>query len=49
MLELVGFFFLVVPALALRAQQRDVNKVPYVVALIGGFASFSFLGLLGLG
>ena len=49
MLELVGFFFLVVPALALRAQQRDVNKVSYVVALIGGFASFSFLGLLGLG
>ena len=49
MLEIVGFFLIVVPALALRAQQRGVNKIPYVVALIAGFAVFWLLGLLGLG
>ena len=49
MLELVGFFLIVVPALALRAQQRGVNRAPYVVALIVGFAVFWVLSLLGLG
>jgi hypothetical protein len=46
MIEVVLFFLIVVPALALRAQQRGVNKTPYVIALIAGFALFSFLALL---
>lgn len=49
MLEIVFFFLVVVPAVALRAQKRGINKTPYVVATIAGFAFFWFAGLLALG
>jgi len=48
MIEIALFLLIVVPALALRAQQRGVNKIPYVIALIAGFALFWLLALLGL-
>jgi len=49
MLEIAVFFVMVVPAIALRARQRGVNKVLYVAAAIAGFVLFLILGLLGLG
>jgi len=49
MLELAAFFLIVVPALAVRAKQRGVNKIPYMTAAIAGFVVFLVLGLLGLG
>jgi hypothetical protein len=49
MLELMAFFLIVVPAIAVRAKQRGVNRIPYVSAAIVGFLLFLILGFLGLG
>ena len=49
MLEILAFFLIVVPAVAVRAKQRGVSKTPYVTAMIAGFVLFLLLGLVGLG